>query len=214
MEPVEHFVHAGEGVGVLDGDGVEGAVVHAKPEGTVFLADEEDGGAERGDGRADVAAGEEVGELAAELLELVVGEGLHAEAVGWGGAGEEVNGVVNGTRGWEGEGVVVGRDGGGVLAFESVEPRGSVRDGVVGCGEELVELGEVEVAALAGGLTDVVEGEWEGGGGKGGGGGDDVVLAVVVDGDGAGGPVDVGVAAVEPGGPEDKVEPFEGCGVE
>ena len=43
---------------------------------------------------------------------------------------------------------------------------------------------------------------------------DDVVLAVVVEGEGAGGPIDVGVEAVEPGGAKDEVEPFEGGGVE
>ena len=48
MEAVKELVNPGEGVAVLDGDGVEGAVVHTKAEGAILLLDEEDGGAERG----------------------------------------------------------------------------------------------------------------------------------------------------------------------
>jgi hypothetical protein len=76
VEAVQHFVNAREGVAVLDGLGVEGSVVYAETEGAIFFFDKEDGCAEGGDAGADVASLEEVGELAFELGEFVVGHGV------------------------------------------------------------------------------------------------------------------------------------------
>ena len=73
MQLIEELIHAGEGVAVLDGLGIERTVVDAEPEGAVGLAGKEDGGTVLGDGRPDPALLEVGGELALELLNLCWG---------------------------------------------------------------------------------------------------------------------------------------------
>lgn len=67
MEAVKELVNPWEGVTVLDGDGVEGAVVHTKAEGAILLLDKEDGGAKGGGAWFDVATRDEGGELRSEF---------------------------------------------------------------------------------------------------------------------------------------------------
>jgi hypothetical protein len=87
VKAVKELIDAGEGVGIFDRGVVDGAVVDAKAEGAILLFDEEDGGAKGRDGLADVAAGEEVGELAAQLVELRLRRGVD-RTVGRVGPGE------------------------------------------------------------------------------------------------------------------------------
>ena len=123
MQAIEHIVDAGEGVGIFDGDVVEGSVVDAEAETPVLLADEEDGSPVRGSGGSDELAVEEVGELAFEFGELVLRHGIEG-AVGGAKAGEEVDGVVDGAGGGVGGGLVSGREDVGEMAEERGEPRG------------------------------------------------------------------------------------------
>jgi hypothetical protein len=95
VQPVQHFVNAGKGVAVFNGNVVEAAVVDTETEAAIFLAGEKDRGAKRGNAGSDEAAGEEVRELALEFSQFVLGEGVDG-AVGWFGAWDEVNMVVDG----------------------------------------------------------------------------------------------------------------------
>jgi hypothetical protein len=132
VQLIEELIHAGEGVAVLDGLGIECPVVDAHTEGTISLAGKEDGRTILRASRPDPAFLEVDGELALELLELSRG---HAEgALLWGvGVWFEVDPVERAHVGcctWFGEG--------GVEAVEEVVEFGLVRWGEASGGGEWV----------------------------------------------------------------------------
>jgi len=122
VESVKHVVHTGEGVAVLDARKVEGTVVHAQSEASIFLFDEKDGSPEGRGARSDEAAGDEVSKLAFQLTQFILGEVVNW-TVGWTSAGKEVDFVVDGAGWWVWKGLVVGWEDIGELMHKVGEPR-------------------------------------------------------------------------------------------
>ena len=215
MELIEELIHAGEGVAVFDGLGIECPVVDAQTEGAISLAGEEDRRSILGAGRPDPALFKVDGELAFKLLNLSWG---HAEGalLGWVGVGFEIYAVERAHVGCsaglrEGSmeameelvelGLVWGREAsGGGEGVRGVKGRR-------GSGGDVDEVGK-GVGVLAEGLShagcrdDVACGGGEGGRG--------VADEVERGRDGVCGPVDGGVDGGEEGLPEDTIISLKG----
>lgn len=102
MKVVKQLIHAGEGVAVLDGGGIEGTVVNTKAEGAIGFSGKEDRGTILRDARADPTFLKVDLDLFLQLGEL--GRGHAVKALLWGyGSREEVDALKGsgmGDGGW------------------------------------------------------------------------------------------------------------------
>ena len=236
VQLVQELVHTRQGIRVLDSELVKGAVVHTKAQTTSLLAGKEDGRTKGRGGGADPATVKVVLKLALQFLKLSGGhailtllgdlsvgdEGNTVVAVtggretGW--FGEHISvAVQDGLEGRWGEGRGLGRLWWGFGIFFGVVERPKDAEVNRRCGIGVLLSGIGGGGAGAGGCLSSTLDHVGGGGefnSEGGGLVGDMGDDGVANGDGVGGPVNLGVDGGEPGFAEDSIEAIQVEGVE